>query len=103
MAGSETGKLTIGPFVYVRFHGTQKYSGRYSDATLEGWAEWLADRAREGLPVYGYFNNDTGGHAPRDAARLRDKIAATCRQPNELQDGCGGSSPPPAHAGSSSG
>jgi uncharacterized protein YecE (DUF72 family) len=103
MAGSATGTLTIGPFVYVRFHGTHKYSGRYSDATLEGWAEWLADRAREGLPVYAYFNNDTGGQAPRDAARLRDKIAATCQRPNELQDGCGGSSPPRAHAGSSSG
>jgi len=26
MAGSATGKLPVGPFVYVRFHGAQKYS-----------------------------------------------------------------------------
>jgi uncharacterized protein YecE (DUF72 family) len=76
MAGSATGKLTVGPFVYVRFHGTQKYTGRYSDATLESWAEWLADRARDGFPVYAYFNNDTRGHAPRDAARLKTALAA---------------------------
>jgi uncharacterized protein YecE (DUF72 family) len=65
----------IGPFVYVRFHGTQKYSGRYEDATLERWAAWLAAERRSGRPVFAYFNNDTGGHAPRDAIRLRDAIA----------------------------
>jgi uncharacterized protein YecE (DUF72 family) len=25
--------------------------------------------------VFAYFNNDTGGHAPRDAVRLRQKIS----------------------------
>lgn len=75
MQGSASGKLTVGPFAYVRFHGTQKYSGSYSDAMLEEWAEWLADRLRARVPVYAYFNNDVGGHAPRDAARLRDMIA----------------------------
>ena len=35
----------VGPFVYVRFHG----------ATSR----------------YGYFNNDIGGHARRDAVTLR--------------------------------
>jgi uncharacterized protein YecE (DUF72 family) len=72
MQGSATGKLVVGPFVYVRFHfGTKKYGGRYSDERLNEWADWLADRARDGLHVFAYFNNDTGGHAPRDAARLR--------------------------------
>jgi uncharacterized protein YecE (DUF72 family) len=74
MAGSASGRHAIGPFVYVRFHGTQKYSGSYSDAALEEWADWLAGCARAGRPVYAYFNNDVGGHAPRDAARLRDRI-----------------------------
>jgi uncharacterized protein YecE (DUF72 family) len=46
----------------------------YSDRALDNWAEWLAGRSRAGLPVYAYFNNDTGGHAPRDAVRLRDRI-----------------------------
>jgi uncharacterized protein YecE (DUF72 family) len=66
----------------VRFHGAQKYSGRYSDATLESWAEWLAARAREGLAVYAYFNNDTGGHAPRDAARLKGTLAVRLQCPS---------------------
>jgi uncharacterized protein YecE (DUF72 family) len=74
MEGSASGKRAVGPFVYARFHGTQKYGGRYSDAALDDWAEWFANQLRQGVPVYAYFNNDTGGHAPRDAARLRSMI-----------------------------
>ena len=76
MQGSASGKLAVGPFVYVRFHGTQKYSGSYTDAALDDWARWLGACASRGRAVYAYFNNDTGGHAPRDAVRLRDKIRA---------------------------
>ena len=74
MAGSASGRLSVGPFIYVRFHGTSKYSGSYSDDMLEGWAGWLAARIGEGKSVYAYFNNDTGGHAPRDAERLRTML-----------------------------
>ena len=75
MEGSETVREAIGPFVYVRFHhGTKKYGGRYTDERLDDWAEWLAARHEDGLDVFGYFNNDTGGHAPRDAVRLRQRI-----------------------------
>jgi uncharacterized protein YecE (DUF72 family) len=75
MQGSASGKLVVGPFVYVRFHfGTKKYGGRYPDERLDEWADWLSARASEGLQVYAYFNNDTGGHAPRDAVRLRARI-----------------------------
>jgi uncharacterized protein YecE (DUF72 family) len=81
MAGSATEKLAVGPFVYVRFHGPQQYSGRYDDRTLEGWAAWLVARLGEGRPVYAYFNNDTGGHAPRDAVRLRRAIALAYTAP----------------------
>jgi len=76
MAGSASPRLSPGPFVYVRFHGTTKYGGRYSDDALARWAEWLRERRSAGLPCYAYFNNDVGGHAPRDAARLREMIAA---------------------------
>jgi len=85
MAGSTTGMRAIGPFVYVRFHGgagagprehQEKYGGRYSDAALDRWAAWLAERAQGGSPIYAFFNNDTGGHAPRDAVRLRNAIHA---------------------------
>src|SRR5215210_7048707 len=58
MKGSATGQLPIGPFVYVRFHGPQKYTGRYPDHVLEGWAAWLAQRVAAGRAVYAYFNND---------------------------------------------
>lgn len=75
MPGSASRRLAVGPFVYVRFHGVTRYGGRYDDETLESWAEWLAPRAREGMRVYAYFNNDAGGHAPRDAVRLREAIA----------------------------
>jgi uncharacterized protein YecE (DUF72 family) len=80
MAGSESGKRAIGPFVYVRFHGTQKYGGRYDDRTIDEWADWLVDRYRDGRPIYAYFNNDVGGHAPRDAVRLRAALAARVGQ-----------------------
>jgi len=78
MQGSASPTIAIGPLVYVRFHGPQKYGGRYTDTTLERWAEWLTERARAGSPIYAYFNNDTGGHAPRDAVRLRRLIEARC-------------------------
>ncbi len=75
MQGSATERLQVGPFVYVRFHhGTAKYGGRYPDARLDGWADWLLARQAAGVDVYAYFNNDTGGHAPRDAARLRARM-----------------------------
>jgi uncharacterized protein YecE (DUF72 family) len=74
MHGSESGFREVGPVRYVRFHGATKYGGRYDDATLDRWADWLAGRARSGIPVFAYFNNDAGGHAPRDAERLRTRI-----------------------------
>ena len=75
MQGSASGKMVVGPFIYARFHfGTKKYGGRYPDDRLDEWADWLAARAREGLHVFAYFNNDVGGHAPRDAVRLRQRI-----------------------------
>jgi uncharacterized protein YecE (DUF72 family) len=75
MAGSASGRRRVGPFVYVRFHGTSRYSGSYSNDMLCDWAEWLAARLAEGRRVFAYFNNDQGGHAPRDAMRLRDAVS----------------------------
>ena len=46
MPGAESPLITIGPIVYVRFHGYgAKYGGSYPDEVLEEWAEWLR-RAR---------------------------------------------------------
>jgi uncharacterized protein YecE (DUF72 family) len=75
MHGSASPRLVVGPVIYVRFHGPAKYAGRYDDALLDDWAAWLANRVADGLEVFAYFNNDSGGHAPRDAVRLRDRLS----------------------------
>ncbi|MGH9163270.1 MAG: DUF72 domain-containing protein [Vicinamibacteraceae bacterium] len=72
MSGSESGKRLVGPFVYLRFHGADaRYTGGYGSRRLRVWADWLAEARRSGRDVYVYFNNDIGGHAPRDALTLR--------------------------------
>jgi uncharacterized protein YecE (DUF72 family) len=98
MQGSATGKLVVGPFIYVRFHfGTKKYGGRYPDVRLDDWADWLAARAAEGLQVFAYFNNDTGGHAPRDAVRLRARLQERLGVQSISHNAAAGASRP--HAG----
>ena len=91
MPGSASGKLLVGSFVYVRFHhGTSRYGGRYPDNTLDEWADWLAEQAAAGLSIFAYFNNDTGGHAPRDAVRLRERLRVRlgwAYGPMEIRDG----------------
>jgi uncharacterized protein YecE (DUF72 family) len=75
MPGSATERVVVGPCVYVRFHGsTSKYGGRYDERGLDSWGDWLNARIRDGLDVFAYFNNDIGGHAPRDAVRLRTRL-----------------------------
>ncbi len=76
MRGSQSPKQPIGPFAYVRFHGSgAKYGGSYSGQALAGWADRLAAWVSEGMACYAYFNNDVGGHAFRDAIRLREMVA----------------------------
>ena len=75
MKGSATGRERVGPFVYVRFHGPDgTYSGGYPADRIERWAEWLDEQRRMGCDVFAYFNNDVGGHAPRDAVTLRQLL-----------------------------
>ncbi len=75
MDGSAWSAEPVGPFAYVRFHGADaRYGGGYRDEALRRWAERMAAWARAGRPVWVYFNNDVGGHAPRDAARLREMV-----------------------------
>ena len=77
MQGSASERIVVGPFIYVRFHfGTSRYGGKYEDWRLDDWAAWLSARIDEGLSVFAYFNNDVGGHAPRDAVRLRSRLSA---------------------------
>lgn len=83
-----TEEVTAG-FVYLRLHGPRKlYSSGYTTVELEHWAKRIETWARASEPdepqritdrrpprrktrdVYVYFDNDSGGHAPRDAAKL---------------------------------
>jgi uncharacterized protein YecE (DUF72 family) len=76
MPESASQRQPVGPFAYVRFHGSgARYGGRYTSQALAAWAGRLAEWSASGRPCYVYFNNDVGGHAPRDAARLREMIA----------------------------
>jgi uncharacterized protein YecE (DUF72 family) len=82
-------EITAG-FVYLRLHGPgELYASAYGDGALGRWAERIAcwqhgdepgdarrithrvPPRRAGRDVYVYFDNDAGGHAPRDAARLQ--------------------------------
>jgi len=76
MEGSVTPAVPVGPFVYLRFHGSgARYGGRYSSQRLTAWAARITDWVASGLAVWAYFNNDIGGHAVRDADRLRAMVS----------------------------
>ena len=65
------------PFVYVRLHGPDPnhlYAGSYSDDDLAWWAARIAEWRGQGRAVFAYFNNDGGGNAVRNAARLRAMV-----------------------------
>jgi len=70
--GSAIFEPSVGPIVYVRFHGTSgHYAGSYPDAWLEKWAGTLAEQFLGGRPVFGYFNNDPDAVATENAQTLR--------------------------------
>lgn len=61
-----------GPIRYLRFHGvTAPYQGRYGPRRLREVAASLRASRR---PAWVFFNNDTGGHAVRDALELSEQL-----------------------------
>ncbi|HBY95398.1 MAG TPA: DUF72 domain-containing protein [Chloroflexi bacterium] len=62
------------PWTYIRMHGGEQGTG-YSDEELRTWAERIRSFLAQELDTYVYFNNDPGGHAIRDAERLREMLA----------------------------
>jgi uncharacterized protein YecE (DUF72 family) len=61
-------------FVYVRLHGPDGrhlYGGSYTEDDLRWWAARVREWEAQGRDVLLYFNNDGGGHAPRNAAALK--------------------------------
>lgn len=72
-------------FAYFRFHGPREmFASSYTDAQLEEWANRAAALSRDTHSIFAYFNNDSGGHAPRNARDLRRKIE--WRQSEELSN-----------------
>jgi uncharacterized protein YecE (DUF72 family) len=64
-------------FVYIRWHGPAHevmYTGSYSDDELRRWADRISEWSAEGKDVWAYFNNDLGGHAVRNAIKLRELL-----------------------------
>jgi uncharacterized protein YecE (DUF72 family) len=88
-----TEEVTSG-FVYLRLHGPRElYASAYTGSEMERWArriERWADGSepedanriteldpppRKSRSVYVYFDNDSGGHAPRQAAEMISLMA----------------------------
>jgi uncharacterized protein YecE (DUF72 family) len=79
-AGSEINGPFVGPFVYVRFHGTSgHYTGSYSEEALAAWAARLVERWRAGQDVYAYFNNDPDAVATMNARTLQQMCRESIR------------------------
>jgi uncharacterized protein YecE (DUF72 family) len=59
----------------VRGHGPGgHYHGRYSEAELQRWADWIRAQKADGLEVFSYFDNDVKSAAPKDALLLIDRL-----------------------------
>lgn len=62
-------------FAYFRFHGPEEmFASGYSSAALRSWANQISALLDKGHDVHAYFNNDSGGYAPRDAQALLQKL-----------------------------
>lgn len=64
--------------VYVRMHGPGghgRYAGRYSDDDLSQWAQQIRQWDHDDHRVVVYFNNDLGGHAVRNARKLKQLLS----------------------------
>jgi uncharacterized protein YecE (DUF72 family) len=77
LKGLKSPRWASGRTAYVRFHGSGgRYRGRYSDADIEEWADWLRNQREQGRSAWAYFNNDIGGDAIDDARALKAAVAA---------------------------
>lgn len=66
--------VTTAPFTYLRIHRGPNGRGYMGRDGLRPWATRIRALTRAGKDVYVYFNNDTAGHAVRDAGLLRDML-----------------------------
>lgn len=72
-------RLVTTDWVYLRFHGPhagRPYTGSYSPQALSGAARRIRRHLGAGRDVYAYFNNDSQGHAVRNAGDLQRYLSA---------------------------
>ena len=68
------GEFVTADFIYIRLHGSRKlYASDYTDEELQMWAEKIRQWKRK---TYVYFDNDSGGYAPKNAARLKEILGS---------------------------
>ena len=74
--------MATSDFAYFRFHGPKEmFASAYSDTELRNWAKKMIAFLETRRDVYAYFNNDAGGHAPRDSKALLQKLPSGNREP----------------------
>ena len=66
--------VTTAAFVYLRMHAGEGAGGGFTGEQLAWWAGHLRALGKAGKDRFVYFNNDPGGHAPRDARTLLDLL-----------------------------
>lgn len=64
---------TLGGWAYLRFHRGRSDGPRYRRSKLASYADAIAEARPRSL--FAYFNNDTDGAAPRDAAAFAGLLA----------------------------
>lgn len=66
-----TFEVETADFAYLRLHGPGRlYSSGYTADQLSEWRATVEAHDSQGRDVFVYFDNDSGAHAPRDAASL---------------------------------
>jgi uncharacterized protein YecE (DUF72 family) len=66
--------VTTASFVYIRMHAGEGPGGSFTGEQLADWAGRLRALGKAGKDRFVYFNNDAGGHAPRNARALLDLL-----------------------------
>ncbi|HEY9784106.1 MAG TPA: DUF72 domain-containing protein [Candidatus Obscuribacterales bacterium] len=69
--------IVTADFAYYRFHGRRElFASSYTRSELEMEAKRILKLARQGLDIYGYFNNDANAHAISNARLLKQLLQA---------------------------
>jgi uncharacterized protein YecE (DUF72 family) len=66
--------VTTASFVYIRMHTGGGPGGGFTPDQLRWWAGRLRALGKADKDRFVYFNNDAGGHAPRDARTLLELL-----------------------------